>query len=133
MKKLMLTLCLVLSSFNIWACSCSKYVLSHDTAIEQFVKNEFGRRAKIDLDQDVVLIKAYPSLIEKMDLFKFKGTSCEVRGPQDEFLYHCINKVKYDYLIKLNNCEVVLRVKSTYSKVSSRLISKTCMDSSNLL
>ena len=125
MKKILLIICLLTSSLS-WACSCSKYPLSHDDTIRQLVRNEMGRRGIIDMDKDVTAIKAYPTLIERLDLARMRGTSCEVRGPQNEFLYHCTNRIKYDYLVKTNKCELVVRVKSTFTKVSGKIVSKKC-------
>lgn len=105
------------------ACSCSKYVLDHDVVIQKVVEKKFGRPVVID---DITHIKSCPTLIEKLDLLKFKNTSCEVRGPQNEFLYYCIDRVKNDYEVKAENCTFIIQAKSTYKTAKAKIKKTNC-------
>jgi len=124
--KSILLLTVLLGTLNSYACQCEKYPLSHGDVIKKVVNKKFGQEVKLDLRQDVTAIKAYPSIVEKLDLFGFRGTSCEVSGPQGESLYHCINRVKYDYLVKVGSCELIVRAKSNYKKAKAKVVSTTC-------
>ncbi len=131
MKKFIYVLALTLPLIpQAWACSCSQYPLHHEEVIIETLRNEFGKRMMRNFNQelDMKAIKAYPTMIEKLDLFDFKGTSCEARGPQNEFLYHCIHRIKFDYLVKLPNCEVLVRATSTFQRAKAKIITSTCQN-----
>lgn len=124
--KNIIAIVILVGAWNSYACQCDKYPVSHREVINNTISKEIGEKISLDFRNDVEAIKAYPTLVEKVDLFGFRGTSCEVTGPQGEFLYHCINRVKYDYKVVLNNCEFIVRAKSNYKRAKAKLIAKTC-------
>lgn len=125
--KLLLTLSIALFSSYTLACSCSDYPLSHGEAIREFIANRYHEEITLE-EKDVRWLAYYPTLTERMAWGTFRGTSCEGSGPNGEIMVHCARSRKSDYQVMLagRGCEVVLRVKSTYKKVSVKEISSTC-------
>lgn len=126
MKKLLL-IALFISSSSVLACECSKYPLDQAQAIEEYIASHYGEA--IDSEgPDMTWLSYYPSLDERITARSFRGTSCEGTGPNGELMFHCARSRKSDFRVFLANkgCEVLLKVKSNYKKVSVKLISSTC-------
>ncbi len=125
--KLLIASFLVLFASYTHACSCSEYPLDHDAAIESYIMNRYDHFVELK-EEDVQWIAYYPSILERIEYPGMRGTSCEGRGPNDEIMLHCSNSRKSDYKIKLQRrkCEVVLRVKSTFTNISIKELSSTC-------
>lgn len=125
--KLLITCALALFSSYTLACSCAEYPLSHDPAIRDYVQNKYDHYAQLS-DEDIQWVAYYPSIGERMFWGSVRGTSCEGQGPNGEIMAHCSNARKSDYLVQIarKNCQVVLRVKSTFTKISVKELSTTC-------
>jgi hypothetical protein len=99
----------------------------HEEAIMDVLTKKFGKETLAGFDSDSIIhLKAYPTMVERLDLFRMRGTSCEDTGPNGEFLYHCINKTKSDYLIRVQKCEVVVQAKSNFKRAIAKIKSISC-------
>jgi len=115
--KLLITSVSFLFSAQIMACSCADYPLSQGGAIREYIQNNYDHRIELN-DHDLRWIAYYPSLDEKLFWNSVRGTSCEGSGPNGEIMAHCARSRKSDYLVVIaeQNCQVVIRAKSTYKK-----------------
>lgn len=127
MFKLITVTTLVLLSFDLLACQCSKYVLNPWESIEDFARNSTHSRVEI-LEENTELLNYYPTTYERLFARDFIGTSCGEEGPNGEAMFHCSNRFKGDFLLKFpkDNCEMKVQVTSTYTKIKLKKISSTC-------
>ena len=135
MKNLILGMLAILFTVDYaHACSCSSYPLYPEAAIKSAVTNAIdgGRSTKII---SIEPIKAYPSLLEKLNIEGFKGTSCEVIGPNNESLFYCSSRIKTDSKVIATKwvsptqevmCTVIVRSVAKYTSVSAKVIAQTC-------
>lgn len=118
---------------NAQACSCESNSgpLDSSAAILKVakIKAALGRGAQIKTEE-VEVIKSYPTIYERLNLTGFKGTSCEVHGPNGESHHYCSNSEKIDYKVVVfngkTNCTIIVKAKADRNSVSVRAISKTC-------
>ncbi len=127
MFKFITILALGLISLDLLACQCSKYPLSIEKVIEEFVLNQYGPRAKFG-EEDIEWIKYYPTFYERNFAGEFMETSCGDLGPRGEPMFHCSWRDKNDLLIKFSklNCETKIQVTSTYRRVKVKEIESSC-------
>lgn len=126
MKFILLAISLTILSSNTFACSCSDYPMAHDEVILEAIEQKLGYKTKIDFKTDVEAIKAYPTLAEKLNLSGFKGTSCEVKGPQNETLDYCSPRAKYDYIVKAEKCIFVVQANSNSKEAKAKIKKMNC-------
>ncbi len=127
MKPLLLTLALTLTSFNVMACECSEYPVDADPIVEQTLKKSLGSDITI---RDPEWLKAYPTLSERL-FNDFRGSSCEIIGPNQESMMMCTGKYKSDYRYSVTlasgaACTVDVQVKASIKKASAKILRTTC-------
>lgn len=122
--KTFILLSTLLSSFTALSCSCSEYALSHSPAIRDYLLAQ-NVRETVSKEQ-IEWVAHHPSLPERLLIGSIRGTSCEIKGPQGEPVAYCGFSRKSDYRIKLEKCEILLRVKSDREKVSFKELTSTC-------
>ena len=127
MKTLLLTLALALTSSNVLACECGEYPVDADPIVEQTLRKSFGNDITI---KDSEWLKAYPTLSERL-FNDFRGSSCEIIGPNQESLMMCTGKYKSDYrysvtLASGTDCTVDVQIKASIKKASAKILRTTC-------
>jgi hypothetical protein len=127
MKTLLLILALTLASFSIMACECSEYPVDADPIVEQIHKKSFGSDITIG---DSEWLKAYPTLSERL-FNDFRGSSCEIIGPNQESMMMCTGKYKSDYRYSVTlasgaACTVDVQIKASIKKASAKVLRTTC-------
>lgn len=118
---------------NAQACSCdsNSAPLDDESAVIKVarMKAALGRGGQVKAEE-IEAIKSYPNLFERLNLDSFKGTSCEVHGPNGESHHYCSGSAKIDYKVVVFNsnttCTIIVRAKSDRHSVSARAISKIC-------
>lgn len=89
-----------------------------------------GRSTKIDKQNDIKLVKVHPTLLEKLNIDGFKGTSCEVHGPNGESLHYCMWKRTEDFKVTVHRhngtCDLIIRAKTTTRSAKARVIENNC-------
>ena len=112
------------------ACSCGESKANPLSVIEQVVRNEFSTfdHFAMDATREIVMIKAFPSVYEKLNLTGFKNTSCEIKGPEGESLDYCSSSRKADFEVKIaaKGCSMVVRARYTTHSVSAKVIKSNC-------
>ena len=121
--KALILLAALSSISSAFACMCVDYPLSPEPAIKEYIGNHFHHQSIVG---EMKWIAYYPTLEERMFWSSTRGTSCEGSGPNGEILAFCAGSRKSDYLVKLKDCEVVIRAKSDYTSVSLKELSSTC-------
>lgn len=120
---------IVLSAFvfnlSAFACSCSGFPLSADGPVQEYVRINYQHGFKIS-EENMQWLVYYPTLMERLAVREFRGTSCEGAGPNNEPMFHCAGSRKSDFLIVLKDCELLLRVKATDKKVHIKELNSTC-------
>lgn len=126
MKTLIALFMLMFSAYSM-ACSCSDYPMSPRPAMKEYLSNHYGIEMEFN-KETLRWVAYYPALDEKLFWNSVRGTSCEGSGPNGEIMAHCARSRKSDYLVVVpeRNCQLVLRVKTTYKSVKVREISSTC-------
>lgn len=127
MKTIIITLLIAFFAYEASACSCSKYPIDPTDHMQSFAINKWGPEAEI-LDENTTWLRYYPTIMDRYMMGDMRGTSCEGSGPNGEPMFHCTNRDKSDYRIKFPklNCEVEIRVTSTYSKVKVKTLKSSC-------
>jgi hypothetical protein len=134
-KSLLLALALTLSSASALACECSEYPVETDPVVESLLKKSFGNDIVIKKseygDMESEWLKAYPTLMERIFAADYRGSSCEIIGPNEESLMMCAGKYKsdYRYFLKLasgTDCTADIQVKASIKKASAKLLRTTC-------
>ncbi len=126
MKTFIISLMTLVSASTAIACSCSEYTLNPRESIKEVIEQRIGHGYKLDKSIKLDMVKAYPTLAERTNLYGFKGTSCEVFGPQDESLFYCSGRIKADYEVVVKNCVYTVQAKSTYTKVKAKIKNVEC-------
>lgn len=136
----MKTLSLVLLSIVLFpnlsqACSCETGTWPLDPT-EALISNarkasRYGRSSKVDAEKDIEVIKTYPSIWERLNWIHFKGTSCEVKGPNGESHFACSGRDKADYRITVHSgsqsCQMILRAFGTPKTLKIQVIANGCV------
>ena len=127
MKSLMLVLAVTLSSFNILACECGEYPVDADPIVEETLEKSLGTDITI---KDSEWLKAYPTLSERL-FNDFRGSSCEIIGPNRESMMMCTGKYKSDYRYSVTlasgaACKVDVQIKASIKKASAKILRTTC-------
>jgi hypothetical protein len=116
-----------LLSLDLLACQCSKYVLDPWPNLEDFAQNHAHPRAEL-LDENVEVLRYYPTTYERLFASDFRDTSCGNEGPNGEVMFHCSHRFKADMLLKFpkDKCEMKVQVTSTYGQVKIKKLSSSC-------
>lgn len=127
MKQLIVGFLLVMFAFQVSACECSKYPLDSWESLKSYVVQNYGEELQDD-ESNMVWLKYYPTLYERLNAKDFIQTSCGEEGPNNEPMFHCSHREKNDYLIKFpkQNCEAKIQVLANYKKVKIKELSTTC-------
>jgi hypothetical protein len=134
MNILVITFVALFASSSAFACGCVYYPLSPTDAIVQtaYMAAHGGRSTHIDRETGIVNTRAFPTLDEQNDTYKFKGTGCEILGPQKESLFFCSPVDDREYVVTVKTykqtCTVNVRAVSEYQSVSAKLVSTTCVE-----
>lgn len=128
--KTLTAIFLSLIVYNSYACSCSKYPLPAGETLEHYLMSRYGLQAKLE-EENVTWLKYYPTMYEKLFSSDFLNTSCGEEGPNGEPMFHCSNRDKSEYLIKFPdmNCESVVRITSTYTRIKIKEVKTNCQSS----
>ena len=126
MKTFIFLLTLLSANQAAQACSCSDYPLDPTAAITRAAKMAagFGRATSIDVENGIKQIKVYPNLGEFLNIEHFKGSSCEVFGPNHESLFYCATTRRADYEVTVKSraakCTVTVHAVSKLKSISAR-------------
>jgi hypothetical protein len=127
MFKIITVTVIGLLSFDLLACQCSRYVLNPWPNLEDFAKAQTHPRAEL-LEENVEVLRYYPTSYERLFAGDFRDTSCGDEGPNGEPMFHCSHRFKANLLLKFpkENCEIEVQVTSTYSKVKIKKNRSNC-------
>jgi hypothetical protein len=138
MKLLIMSLAMLFNASSVLACECAdENWVDEAPVVERLLKKSIAQDIEIKKDQrgnhETVWLKAYPTLLDRLSLTLdgMEGSSCEVRGPNNEALAMCMPKIKSDYRYSLTMadgtaCTADVGLVTTKKKVKAKLIATTC-------
>lgn len=118
-------LALSIISLNASACMCDKEPMMQEPVIIKYVQKRFQEKIN---ESDIQALKYYSTNYEKLLAYNDASNSCFGEEFDGSPIYQCSRSRKYLYsvVIPAKNCEIELKVKTTFKRSKVKLVKSTC-------